>query len=142
MNLFKIILISILNSFIVSLFFFSFYFPNISFPPIGDLLMNFSFLFLIFSIAIGTITAFYLDELSEAFIAILITMFISYGISLVYYSFPIFYGLYPFDITYYFFIYIKFTFLPFFAVFFGLIIGLIPGGFLADLYYARSRKIY
>ncbi|MEM4094457.1 MAG: hypothetical protein QXH36_06050, partial [Thermoplasmata archaeon] len=69
MNLFKIILISILNSFIVSLFFFSFYFPNISFPPIGDLLMNFSFLFLIFSIAIGTITAFYLDELSEAFIA-------------------------------------------------------------------------
>ncbi len=142
MKIIKIFFVSILNSFIVSLFFFSFYFPNISFPPIGDILMNYSLFFFIFSILVGTFTGFYLDGMDESFVAILITIFISYGISLVYYSFPLFFGIEPFDTTYYYFIYIKFTFVPFFVVLFGLILGLIPGGYLADLYYARTRKIY
>lgn len=137
----RVILISFLNSFIISLFFFSFYFPNISFPPIGDILMNYALFFFIFSIPVGIFTGFYLDNMDEAFLCVLITAFISYGISLVYYSFPLFFGITPFDTTYYYFIYAKFTFVPFFVVLFGLILGIIPGGYLADVYHA-GRKIY
>lgn len=136
-----IFLISFLNSFIISIFFFSFYFPNIAFPPIGDYLMNYAFLFLLLSIPVGMFTGFYLDNMDEAFLCILMTVFISYFLSLVYYSFPLFLGIESFDTTYYYFIYVKFTFVPFFVVLFGLLLGLIPGGYLADAYYA-GRKVY
>ena len=141
MRLLKIFFISLLDSFIISIFFFSFYFPNISFPPIGDILMNYALLFFVFSIPVGMFTTFYLDNIDEAFLSIILTIFISYGISLVYYSFPLFFGIAPFDVSYYYFIYIKFTFVPFFVTLFGLILGIIPGGYISDVYYA-GRKIY
>ncbi len=107
MKTLKILIVSFLNSFIISLYFFSFYFPNVSFPPIGDMLMNYALLFFVFSIPVGMFSGFYLESMDEAFVSILLTIFISYAISLIYYSFPILFGITPFDTTYYYFIYIN-----------------------------------
>ncbi len=125
---------------IVSFLFFSFMFPNISFPPIGDYLLNYAILFLVIPIFIGIINSIYFDNISDGIKVSIISLFSGYIFSFLYYSWPFFYGFVPLDYSAYYFTYIKFTIIPFFGMFIGYVIGSFFGGFFQDYMYARYGK--
>ncbi len=124
----------------VSFLFFSFMFPNISFPPIGDYLLNYAILFIVIPIFLGIINSIYFDSISDGIKVSIISLFSGYILSFLYYSWPFFYGFVPLDYSAYYFTYIKFTVIPLFAMFIGYVIGSFLGGFFQDFIYSRYEK--
>ncbi len=137
---FTFLILILSNMPIVAIVFFSFLFPNVSFPPIGEYLLNYAMLFIIIPIPLGIINSIYFDSLSDGIKVSIVSLFLGYFLSLLYYSWPFFYGFVPLDYSAYYFTFVKFTIIPFIGMFIGYVLGSFLGGFFQDYIYSKFEK--
>lgn len=136
----KKIVITLINTPILAFYFFSFFLPNISITPLGNILLLYFGMFIPLVLPIGAFTGYYSDSFEDSMKISILSVFTGYFLSIFYYSFPFFFGLTSYDYSAYYYIYIQYTFLLFIFVMIFMFIGAIIGSYFQDITYAHKRK--
>ncbi|MGC8565618.1 MAG: hypothetical protein ACP5TO_01815 [Thermoplasmata archaeon] len=131
------LIVTLINTPIIAFYFFSFFLPNISITPIGNVLLLYFGSIILFVLPIGAFTGYALNSFENSIKISIVSTFTGYFLSFVYYSFPFFFGVTAFDYSAYYFLYIQFTFLLFFFILIFMFLGAIIGSYFQDRYYAK-----
>ncbi|MGC8663668.1 MAG: hypothetical protein ACP5TX_04610 [Thermoplasmata archaeon] len=132
------LIVTLINGPIIAFYFFSFFLPNISFTPIGNILLMYFGTIILFVLPLGAFTGFILSSFERTIKITIASTFLGYFLSMVYYSFPFFFGVTSYDYSAYYFLYVQFTFLLFFFIIIFMFLGTFIGLYLQDVFYAKK----